>query len=439
MIGRVIRGWRVDGLVRYLFGPGRHHEHSDQHVVASWDGLPSRHQPPRRGLDEFDTTALATLLADPAFAAGIPQREPDLIDGATRPQGPVWHCALRTAPGDRELTDDEWAQVAADVMDRTGIAPAGDPGGCRWVAVRHAPDHIHIAAVLVRQDTLRSVSPRRDYHRVREACLAAENRYGLTPTTPIDRTAPRSPERGETEKARRTGRGEASRVQLRHAVRTAAAAAGSLQEFFDLVREDPFTRLRVRADSAGRPIGYAVAIFVDWAGISGDLVWFGGRSLAADLSLPKLVERFATATALPPPMLEHTRLFPMGQEQRAALEDTAQLVDRTRAACQAAGRADPGIAHAVGDLLVTLAEVTGGPDNPQMVAAATRFERAARHPGRGQPEQLWPCPRSTHRVPPNRPLRTARCPQVQRRASPGLPNPRRGWARRRDRKLACPA
>jgi hypothetical protein len=122
VIGRVVRGWRIGGLIRYLFGPGRHHEHSDQHVIATWDGLPDRHQPPRLGEHEFDITALTTALAAPALAAGVPQRGPDETTEGVRGQGPVWHCSLRAAADDRELTDQEWTQVAMDVLGRAGSA-----------------------------------------------------------------------------------------------------------------------------------------------------------------------------------------------------------------------------------------------------------------------------------------------------------------------------
>ncbi|WP_433347275.1 hypothetical protein ACQP25_29610 [Microtetraspora malaysiensis] len=37
-------------------------------------------------------------------------------------------------------------------MNRTGLARDGDDDGVRWVAVRHADDHIHIVATLARQD-----------------------------------------------------------------------------------------------------------------------------------------------------------------------------------------------------------------------------------------------------------------------------------------------
>ncbi len=65
---------------------------------------------------------------------------------------PVWHCAVRATPEDRLLSDAGWAQVADAIMDRTGLAPEGDDLAVRWVAVRHAPDHIHLVAMLARQD-----------------------------------------------------------------------------------------------------------------------------------------------------------------------------------------------------------------------------------------------------------------------------------------------
>ena len=78
-------------------------------------------------------------------------------------RGPVWHCSLRNARGDPVLSDAQWAEVATDLLDRTGIAPRDDLGACRWVVIRHAADHVHVAAMLVRQDNGRRVHPYRDY------------------------------------------------------------------------------------------------------------------------------------------------------------------------------------------------------------------------------------------------------------------------------------
>ena len=71
------------------------------------------------------------------------------------------------------LSDEEWAQVADGIMDRTGLAPKDDDLGVRWVAIRDAPDHVHIVATLARQDGIRS-KIWNDFYRVREARLAAE-------------------------------------------------------------------------------------------------------------------------------------------------------------------------------------------------------------------------------------------------------------------------
>ncbi len=73
-------------------------------------------------------------------------------------------------------------------MHRTGIAPRGDEGACRWIAVRHNEESIHVVAVLARQDGARA-HVFRDYPQVRATCLAAEAKYGLAVTAPADKTA----------------------------------------------------------------------------------------------------------------------------------------------------------------------------------------------------------------------------------------------------------
>ena len=116
-------------------------------------------------------------------------------------------------------------------MHRTGLAPHEDDLGVRWVAVRHAADHVHIVATLARQDGSR---PKvwNDFYRVREACQEAERRFRLRSTAPADRTASRRPTRAETEQAARRGWAEPARVTLRREVSAAAATAGSEREFF---------------------------------------------------------------------------------------------------------------------------------------------------------------------------------------------------------------
>src|ERR1017187_153749 len=100
---------------------------------------------------------------------------------------------------------------------RTALSPEGDDLGVRWVAVRHAADHVHLVATLARQDGTR---PRiwNDFYRVREACLQAEQELGLTATAPADRTAARRATRAETEQSARRGWDEPPRVTLRREV-----------------------------------------------------------------------------------------------------------------------------------------------------------------------------------------------------------------------------
>ncbi|MBV8993236.1 MAG: hypothetical protein JO287_05945, partial [Pseudonocardiales bacterium] len=166
------------------------------------------------------------------------------------PPGPVWQCSLRNDASDRILSDDEWRDIARNLLDRTGIAPRGDAGACRWVMVRHADDHIHVAAVLVREDTGKKCFPRNDYLRARETCLAAEQTYGLVQTAPVDRTALPAATRAETEKASRRGMGEPARVWLRRAVRTAAVQSRTPETFLTRLR-DAGMLVRPRQDPDG--------------------------------------------------------------------------------------------------------------------------------------------------------------------------------------------
>src|SRR5215470_17979787 len=194
------------------------------------------------------------------------------------------------------LSDAEWALAAVRVMHRTGLAPDGDDLGVRWVAVRHAADHIHIVATLARQDGRR---PQiwGDYYRVREACQEAERRFRLRSTAPADRTAARRATRAETEHAARRGWAEPARVTLRREVCTAAAGAGSEWEFFTRLRHaGVLVRERYSSLNPDQVTGYAVGLLGHTAR-DGGVVWYGGGKLAADLTLPKLRARWSGSAA----------------------------------------------------------------------------------------------------------------------------------------------
>jgi len=279
VIGKVVRGTDARRLLYYLYGPGKASEHTDPHLVAGFSD-PADLEPERRPGGSRDFGRLAGLLAQPLAALAGP--------GYAKP---VWHCSIRAAPQDRLLSDAEWAQVAARVMARTGLAPAGDELGVRWVAIRHAADHVHIVATLARQDGTR---PRiwNDFYRVREACQDAETRFGLRRTAPADRTAARCASRAEAEQSVRRGWAESARVRLRREVCTAAAGACGEQEFFACLGDAGVAvRKRYSTASSGEVTGYAVGLPATTTK-DGGIVWFSGGKLAADLTLPKLRRRW---------------------------------------------------------------------------------------------------------------------------------------------------
>ena len=367
MIGKIStpRGEHVQPLLYYLFGPGRREEHTDPHIVAGWRH-PADLEPPLRPDGKRDFTKLAGLLLQPQAALGR--------RACARP---VWHCAMRAAPEDRMLSDDEWAAIAHDVMHRTGLSPYGqEDEAVRWVAVRHGEDHIHLVAMLARQDGDKPALSWERY-KVRAACQAAEQRYGLRSTAPADHTAARGPTRAESEKAARRGLDEAPRVTLRRQVTTAAAAAGSEDEFFARLNQAAvLVRKRISVTSPGQVTGYSVALPADTTKDGGP-VWYGGGKLAADLSWPKLKQRWTpdrTAPGRPHLTLtDEERNAIWDHATRAAADATAQI--RNLAWTNPAAAADA--AWATSDTLHVAAAALGSRILRQ---AADAYDRAARPP-----------------------------------------------------------
>ena len=282
---------------------------------------------------------------------------------------------MRAAPGDRMLSDDEWAAIAHEVMHRTGLSPYGqEDQAVRWIAVRHGDDHIHLVAMLARQDGGKpSLSWER--YKVRAACLAAEQRYGLRSTAPADHTAARRPTRAENEKAARRGLEEAPRITLRRQVTTAAAAAGSEHEFFArLDQAGVLVRKRFSVKNPGQVTGYSVALPGDTTKDGGP-VWYGGGKLAADLSWPKLRQRWTPHRATPGAagLTAEERNAVWDHAARAAADAAAQI--RNLAWTDPAAAADA--AWATSDTLHVAAAVLGSRILRQ---AADAYDRAARSP-----------------------------------------------------------
>lgn len=365
MVPKIRRGSRTHGLLVYLYGPGKRDEHVDPHLVGSWDGFapdPGRDTSP----DPDPKVTLARLTA--ALDLRVKQA------GNTAPAQHVWHCSVRTDPGDRTLTDDEWNTVARRLVHAVNLAPEGDQDGCRWVAVRHADDHIHILATMVRGD-LRRPRMNYDFKKAQAECRRIEQEMGLRRLNPGDGTGAKAPTSAERFKAERTGRPEAPRETLREAVRHALAGTATEEEFFTRLREAGL-RVKVRTAPSGDLLGYNVALPGD-RNRHGEPIWYPGSKLAPDLSLPKIRRRLADGTAeRPAPSVTVGRpdWSPPARERRSATgaaERAAILLaaDDDEAAAQLVG---------VGELLDAVAQTSPAATRAELGAAARAFERATR-------------------------------------------------------------
>jgi hypothetical protein len=369
------------GLLRYLFGPGKSNEHINPHLVAAWDpewlhggAFAERHH---------------GWLARLAREIDAPMTGHDVnLTG-----GHVYHVVLSIPRQDGKLGDAGWRELVQEAVDRMGFGPTDDGrAGCRWVAVHHGPskdgnDHVHVGVNLVRGDGT-VADTYRDWPRWRQWCLEVEQRLDLTRTSPTNKTAPIRATRAEQEKAARKGRPDTSRDLLRKAVRLAAAQASSAHEFIALLKQAPHVTVQPRWGSQQQLTGYRVAVSSDWSNTSTDgRVWFGGSSLAHDLSAPKLTARW-TGTPQPAQNQAEVRRRPGEVLTRAtqAVDDARRhLVGRVIAGDASDGSGGDDIAHATADMLIAVAKALGGPTPGTLAEVVLVYERAATAPHRVQP------------------------------------------------------
>ena len=170
VITKVFRARAAGPVLRAVYRAAEVEPVVPARLIASWDGWPERMEPPLDPVTGRASLAqLGGLLMQPVRAC---ERAPELV---------VFHLALRNAPHDRRLSDEEWAQVCDAVVDRTGIAPADDLAGCRWVAVRAGDELVHLVATLAREDG-REPKLWNSYYRLREVANDYEREFGLRPT-----------------------------------------------------------------------------------------------------------------------------------------------------------------------------------------------------------------------------------------------------------------
>ncbi|MFC9502699.1 relaxase/mobilization nuclease domain-containing protein [Streptomyces sp. NPDC057002] len=355
------QGANTLGLLYYLYGKGTHEEHIDPHLVASFDGMS-----PDPGRDTTATKKdLGQLLDQPLH----------LLTADQRPDKHVWHCSVRAAPDDPILADEQWADIAHRIVAATGIDP-GDGAGCRWAAVRHADDHIHIVATLVREDGRRP-----DHHRSGKRAQAEarliEKEVGLHQVAPGDGTAAQRPTSAERHKAKRQGRERTAREELRETVRRAVTGATSDEEFFDRLAAAGLL-IRKRAAPSGDLLGYKVAL-PDDRNAKGEPVFYPGARLAPDLSLPRIRERWSGDAQDVPAAGREEAIRTGPGTPAAARRRTASAVWQ---AVLVVEHSDDAVAAAhiaaAGEVLDALAKTSAAHTRHELRDAATAFERASR-------------------------------------------------------------
>jgi len=286
----ITRGTRPGGLMAYLVGPGRSNEHTEPHLVAGSSSI----------MAWFDEEELSH---DAALSIARELDAPHRLYGVDVPGGHIWHCSLSLRAEEGQLTDERWAEIATDFMERMGFSGGGDetePGGkapVRWVAVRHGlskagNDHVHLVVDLVREDGTRA-DVWRDQVRAQKVSGELEKKYGLEVLESRSRgRGERGVKPSELARARTAGAPETERETLARTVRAAAAAAGDEAEFVRRLRaERVLVRPRYATGTDQVVAGYSVAVRP--SGTGQRPVWYGGGHLAKDLTLPRLREDWA--------------------------------------------------------------------------------------------------------------------------------------------------
>lgn len=346
-------GSNTRGLLAYLYGPGRHDEHLDPHIVTGFAmlGMPDPGRNPDATL-----TQLAHHLDEPVHLRNS--------EFGKKITDHVWHCPVRAAPEDRHLSDVEWADIAQRIVEAAGIAPPGDDLGCRWIAVRHADDHIHILATTVREDGRRPKLHGSGI-RVGDACRQIETDYGLRQLKEGDRTAGKRPTQAEMHKAQRLGWDQTSREWLQDRIRAAIPHAGNAEELLAYLEADGIA-IKPRRGPSGDLLGYA-------AGRPGDLnkdgkqIFHPGGRIAPDLTLPKLKARLESTAPEEHPTARRQRPATPWHQATDALHQG--MTDDTHAQAHIT---------ALGELIEATAQKAPGHSRAELRTAAQTFARAQR-------------------------------------------------------------
>lgn len=297
MIPNVVEGSNMTGLVLYLAGPGKANDHSNQHVVAGSEYVEFEFA--GSALTRDDALNLARHIDGPRRGFGVDVtrkvRQFDPETGAVSYKSMdanTFHVSLSLSPEEGELSDEKWAAIAHDYVDKMGFGPGPDGPGSRWAAVRHGlskksgNDHIHIAISVVREDGSK-VNTAWSFKRSQRVAGQIERDHGLRVLESRNmQVSTRGVTPAEQVRAAAAGQELTGRERLEQLVRAVSVSAANEPAFVDGLRSvGVLVRPRYATGSTKEVVGYSVAE----RPLNGESpVWYGGGSLARDLTLPRL-------------------------------------------------------------------------------------------------------------------------------------------------------
>jgi len=268
VIASITRGKDAGALGVYLHGPGRHNEHAYNNRVHGM------------------VIAGSIPVTDPTKPGQWVANMRRAYRGRDDVARPVWQCSLRTAPGDRRLSDAEWADAAQVFAERLGFDQHP------WVAVRHADDHIHLALSRVAHDG-RVWLGRHDYRTTQDARRELEVELGLV-QAPVrrgvssERTEITQVQPGEYRMFADAGQ-HPPRAVLAGQVLAANTAAGRGRAAFEAELTERGIDFAVNQASTGTVSGYRFAApTTTHADHNGEQVWFKASQLDKKLAWRQL-------------------------------------------------------------------------------------------------------------------------------------------------------
>jgi hypothetical protein len=202
MIAKITRGERAGDIAAYLHGPGKANEHTYKIGNIRRSG----------GLVIGGNLGRDGHTDGASWAADLREA----VSTRTEIRKPIWQVSLRTAPGDRRLSNEQWRDAATIMARHMGYEEHP------WVMVRHGEDHVHIVVSRV-SDTGQVWHARQDFRAAQSAATALEKHFGLV-------QAPRQKAPGRARSSQKT----ITENQQHAAVRLSEQRAKDCAEFLEL-------------------------------------------------------------------------------------------------------------------------------------------------------------------------------------------------------------